>query len=335
MLKTTVKAIIEALAVGDALGMPTEFITRNDIKSRFGLIDKLLDPSVSWLHSNLEYASITDDTEQNLYMIEAYCSEKEITVKNTAEYLLRWVRETHADVKKYIGPSSLEALKYIEAGKDPIESGKNGTTCGGVMRTPAAVLCSRINNENEIKQAVQNCCIPTHNTSTAIEAAMAYAFALRGALSEKSMDEIIDAAVQGAEEGKKTVGYEMCAPSIAARIRHLQKISADIKEVDDYLDFIYYVFGTGLESVDVCTAVLGIFMFAGKDVWLSVRMGASIGGDTDTIAALSGALCAAYSGSHNIPKDLLSDVIRVNRLDTENIADRIISLQEEIKDLSE
>jgi len=50
-------------------------------------------------------------------------------------------------------------------------------------------------------------------------------------------------------------------------------------------------------------------------VWLALRMGASVGGDTDTIAALSGALCAAYAGGHNIPGPILEEALRVNNLD--------------------
>lgn len=331
MFKNTAKAVIEALAVGDALGMPTEFMTRNEIKSVYGMVDKFLDPSVSWIHSNLEYASVTDDTEQNLYLIDAYCHDKTITVQNTAEHLLRWVRETHADEKKYIGPSSLKALKDIEGGGDPFQAGKSGTTCGGVMRTPAAVLCSRISDEHSLMQSVLNCCIPTHNTSIAIEAAMSYAFAIREALLGKSLDEVINAAMVGGEKGKKMACPEVCAPSIAARIKYLKELSNDLKDIDAYLDFIYDVFGAGIESADVCAAVLGIFLYAKRDVWLAVKMGASIGGDTDTIAALSGALCAAYSGSHNIPGNLVKEVIGVNKLDIDGTADRVNNLQEALK----
>ena len=56
---------LEAFAVGDALGMPTEFMTQEAIKSKFGLVEKLIDPSVSQIHTNLKKGQITDDTEQN------------------------------------------------------------------------------------------------------------------------------------------------------------------------------------------------------------------------------------------------------------------------------
>ena len=56
-------------------------------------------------------------------------------------------------------------------------------------------------------------------------------------------------------------------------------------------------------------------------------MGASIGGDPDTIAALAGALSAAYALSHgqslNIPKAIVSEVLENNKLDFDRLAERL------------
>ena len=67
-----VRAAFTALAVGDAVGMPTEFMTRQAIKARFSSVDTLLRPDQGEKHANLPYASVTDDTEQNLYLLRAY-----------------------------------------------------------------------------------------------------------------------------------------------------------------------------------------------------------------------------------------------------------------------
>lgn len=87
--------------------------------------------------------------------------------------------------------------------------------------------------------------------------------------------------------------------------------------------FLYDVLGTGLESWDVCGAVFGIFLFARDEPWLALRMGASIGGDTDTIAALAGSLCAARIGRHGIPAAIVTRVKEANGLDLEAYARRI------------
>ena len=61
---TVLKSVLEALAVGDALGMPSEFMTQSDIDQIYPEINGLLDPSKSYTHFELPYGSVTDDTEQ-------------------------------------------------------------------------------------------------------------------------------------------------------------------------------------------------------------------------------------------------------------------------------
>ncbi|NLY19582.1 MAG: hypothetical protein GX045_11805 [Clostridiaceae bacterium] len=320
MNQKTIKSVLESLAVGDAAGMPTEFMTRQQIKERFGSVDRLIPPEQSLTHSNLKFASVTDDTEQNVYLINEYCKKGRIDVKETALCLLRWAKETDAEGIKYIGPSSLKALKSIEEGEDPHKTGINGTTCGGIMRTPAAVICTPGNDMESLVNNVLNCLISTHNTSTALEAAMAYAFALKKAFEGADPDEITAAALTGAKTGMEKAPYRMCAASSADRIKYLQEILPGFKTGDELLDFLYNIYGTGLESEDICPAVFGIFLYAKDDVWLAIRLGASAGGDTDTIAALGAVLCCAFAKRHNIPENVLSAVIRENNLDFEKLS---------------
>ena len=51
--------------------------------------------------------------------------------------------------------------------------------------------------------------------------------------------------------------------------------------------------------------------------------GASMGGDTDTIAALAGALCAAFAGRHNIPAEIQNMVLETNHLDLEQLSQSV------------
>jgi len=310
-----IRAVLEAIAVGDAVGMPTEFMTRQQIKEVFGQVNGLLPPELSLTHNNLSFAQVTDDTEQNIYLIKEYCRRGRIDVNETALCLLRWVRETDAVEKKYIGPSSLKALKLVAEGADPHKTGINGTTCGGIMRIPSAVLCTGTKSEEALIENVLSCCIPTHNTSTALEAAMAYAFAMKTAFENVSLDLVIDAALEGAAAGMEHAPYRMCAASSAERIKYLKQIMPGFQTHAELLDFIYNIYGTGLESEDICAAVFGIFLCAKDDVWLAIKLAASLGGDTDTVAALSGALCCAYAKRHNIPFEVLTAVADKNQLD--------------------
>lgn len=315
-----IAAVLEAIAVGDAVGMPTEFMTRRQIRDIYGQIDGLPSPELSLTHNNLKYAQVTDDTEQNIYLIREYCKTGRIDVNGTALCLLRWVRETDAAGKKYIGPSSLKALELVAEGEDPYKTGLKGTTCGGIMRIPSAVLCTGDKNRETLINNVLNCCIPTHNTSTALEAATAYALALRTAFEAVSADTVIASALEGAAAGIENAPYRMCAASSAERIRYLRQLVPGFKTGDGLLDFLFDIFGTGLESEDICPAVFGIFLYARDDAWLAIRLAASMGGDTDTVAALSGALCCAFAKGHNIPCSVLTAVKAANQLDFSSLS---------------
>ena len=320
---SVLKSVLEALACGDALGMPTEFMTQKDIDRIFPVIDDLLDPSKSYTHFELPFASVTDDTEQNFYLARAYVDAGVITVENSADALSRWIVECDAVAKKYIGPSSMRALNAIQNGVSPMEAGRNGTTNGGIMRTPSLVLCAGNGDEQHLLHCIRMGCIPTHHTSQAISAAAAYGFALRAALDGKEIPEILEAAERGAKLGYESMDYVAAAPDCISR---LKKVMEDLKEdsSDERIrHLLYYVYGCGLESIDAFTVTMTVFLAKGKDVFGALKLCASLGGDTDTVGALTGALCAAYAGGHNIPAELLETVVEKNHLDIEEVAQKI------------
>lgn len=304
-------AVWQAFAVGDALGMPTEFMTPEDIRKEVGGLPKGLIPAkLSYNHGDLPTGSVTDDTEQNLYLYAEALRRGGMTPEGTVASLKAWINETDAEKKRYIGPSSLKALRSIEEGVAPEEAGMGGTTCGGMMRTLAAWLWNTQQTEEELAESIRVSLVPTHNTSEALEAAGAYGFALRAAWLGADMDGIFEAAVRGGESLMARAPYRACAPSSVARLLEARRLQLDGEELSRKL---FYEWGTGLPSADVCGACFALFAFAGKDVWLAIRMAAVLGGDTDTIAALAGALCAAYADGHNIPEAVTAAVMDVNR----------------------
>ena len=162
-----VDAALLAFACGDALGMATEFMTREQIGAAFpDGVDRLLRAEDSQNHSDLIPGSVTDDTEQVAYLLSCYREKGCVTVNDTVDSLLAWIRETGAVEKKYIGPSSLKALTAIENGADPQYAG-TGTTCGGIMRTPAAVCFDPDQTLDQLLVNIQRALLPTHNTSEA------------------------------------------------------------------------------------------------------------------------------------------------------------------------
>ena len=144
-----------------------------------------------------------------------------------------------------------------------------------------------------------------------LEAAGAYGFALRAALDGGSRKEILAEAIRGANRLIALAPEINCAPSSAVRVKAMYSLAAT-HSPEHLLDTLYNLYGTGLPSADVCGAAFAIFFSARDDVWKALRMGASIGGDTDTIASLAGALCCAFAGGHNIPDAVVGSVFSSN-----------------------
>ena len=83
-------------ACGDAVGKATEFMTPQDIASVFGRITAMPDISKSITHSDLPLYAVTDDTEQNLWLLRRYLKDKAVTIENTVDELLKWIDGTDA-----------------------------------------------------------------------------------------------------------------------------------------------------------------------------------------------------------------------------------------------
>lgn len=325
------RGILTAYSVGDAMGMPTEFMTRAEIRSKFGMVERLLEPEESRNHPTIPKGSITDDTEQLVALLDEYAARGRVDANDTARRLLRWMRESGAIEKRYIGPSSKAALESIESGTPVEKAGLGGTTCGGVMRSPAAVLFAEAHGL-PLAACVRACLVPTHFSALALGPAMAYACALRAAMRGEGVDRILLEAEAGEADGARLAPYPQCGPSTVARARTFGERAASFAgadtDTDVALDFIYSVLGTTLASADVAAATLCLFIVAKTDVWLAIRMGASIGGDTDTIAALAGALCAAHALARGIeltiPEAIVLEVLARNNLDFDPLINRLL-----------
>ena len=323
MNKAIVKAFLEAFAVGDAYGKATEQCTRQEIEARYDRVETLLTPEESLTHEDLFHGQVTDDTEQVVYLIRAYHEKGCITPYDTAMALLRWVNETDA-ANKYIGANSLNALRSIAEGADVTRTGLNGITCGGMMRTPAAVFMSR---EEELVQSVVNCLMPTHYTGVAIESAMCYAYAMRAALKGCDLQTILEEACIGAEVGKpygSQLRVAAAAPSCAARIRFLSRMLPTLESEQELKAFLYDVLGTTQASCDCCAAAFALLIWAKEDVHLAIRLATEMGGDTDTIACLAAGLCMLYAGGHNLPEDMVQLVSCANKLDFDELAGMVM-----------
>ena len=301
-------------ACGDAVGKATEFMTPQDIKSVFGHITSMPDIAKSITHGDLPQYSVTDDTEQNLWLLRRYLKDGDVTIGNTVDELLKWIDGTDAVGKHYIGPSSLKALQGIQNGEDPLKAGINGTTCGGIMRVPAAVFASRL-LKLDMDRCIYNALVCTHNNSIALESAYAYAYALSYALDKPgcSVKELLDKAKEGCRTGLSKAPWISAGASLLDRLIFIEKLALRKNDEEAFKLFLYGVMGTGLPSYETAGAVFALLLYSDDPVRI-IFLASELGGDTDTIGALACSLAAMRNTEAKLPEEIEKPVLEYNRI---------------------
>ena len=78
------------VAVGDALGMPTEGYTAREISSKFGMIRVMMPAPEGHFHSGLCAGQFTDDTEETLILAESIIEADGFSPDRFAKKLTAW-----------------------------------------------------------------------------------------------------------------------------------------------------------------------------------------------------------------------------------------------------
>ena len=142
-----------------------------------------------------------------------------------------------------------------------------------------------------------------------------------GAGLAEALDAGERAAAVGAHRGHWTAGGE-----IAARIRWARQWMRAL-DADAVPDAVSQVIGTSVASQESVVAAFALAEVLGDDPAAALRLAAELGGDTDTVAAICGAMLGAVHGVGGIPADLVDTVLRVNRLDLGPLVDELLALR--------
>ncbi len=317
---------LAGMAIGDALGMPSQTLSRPEIVQHYGEITTYVAPFPDHPVSHgLQAAQVTDDTEQAILLAQRLVKDgDEFDEAQWAQDLLDWERDVHArGLRDLLGPSSKAALAAMLNGEPASETGRNGTTNGAAMRiTPVGVAC-RCEPMSDFLDRVELACRMTHNTGEAIAAAAAVATVVSCGVDGFDFEAALGPALDAAEQGQKR-GY----PVGEAKMR--RRISDALDLADQGLpeaDFAQAV-GTSVASFESVPAAFGIARMAAGDVWKAARIAANIGDDTDTIGAIAGAMTGACTGIEAIAPAVLAPVRAANSLPIEAIAEQLLSLRD-------
>lgn len=318
------------LVIGDCMGMPTEFMTPEDIRNCYGYVESLVEPGKNHIHNDMSRGMITDDSEVTIEIIKEIVRNKKIDMIGTVNALKNWAIEKDIFNKSYLGPNSAKAIKKLLEGADPAETGKYSTTIGAAMRATPAGLFNAGNIEKAINDA-EILSIPTHGTSIAISGAACIAAAIAAALSDDiSIDSIIKAASYGACEGEKR-GINIPDASVSKRLELALKITENEVSLKKSAEILYQYIGCNMETNELVPVIITLFYKSNGNMMDAIKTAVNMGGDTDTIGALAGALCGAFTGTKFMDKEILKEIEKINQINIKEICTRFVQSIKEAK----
>jgi ADP-ribosylglycohydrolase len=328
---STVSAALGALrgvALGDALGAPTQSWDRATIVARFGsLIPSFVDADADHPYAaGLSAGHVTDDTEQSVLVAELLLrGNGAVSTDALATMLLSWEKSVvQRGLRDLLGPSTKKALDAWRSGVAPGETGLTGVTNGAAMRvTPVGIATEPV--RGIVVDRVVMVSGLTHRTDVALGAAGFIAATVSALVDGQTWSDATAWALTVADEcslqGVTTTGRK-----IVEALDEALRVPNGLG-VDALIEWVTQRFGVDVRAVASVPAAVAIATAAGNTPWEAVRIGASAGDDTDTMASLIGALVGARHGSDAFPPDAVAFVEKTNTLDLEGLAQRLITLR--------
>lgn len=318
-----IKGIIIGCSFGDALGMPTEAFTQEKVKKMYpdGVKTFIDSPPNNFIGRVMPAGSVTDDTINTIFVLDSLVENKgKINADDFVKKLLRWM-DSSDNWKNVMGPSTAKALVSIQNGTPIEKAGIFGTTNGASMKISPIGIISNYNNLNDLVNNVYQICLPTHNTKIAIQCASAIA-AIISYVSEggKNLDFIWELSMQVLKVSEN-YGFDMPSSSLGYKISHAKDIIENSSK-EHSLKRLYNEIGPGFESVEFLPIVLAIITLSKGDPKEAAIISANYGGDTDTIGAISTAICGGMNP--NFDSGDIELLEKVNEYNFEEVSRKIL-----------
>ena len=208
------------LAAGDAIGMPTQCLSAEQITAQYGRIGGFVAANDEQpIAPGMPAGSVTDDTEQALLVAElTIAGGGSVDVHELARRLIDWeARMIARGSLDLLGPSTKAALRSLQQGVAPEMAGADGSTNGAAMRI--APLGIAHPPGTQLIAAVQQASLVTHNTNIGISGAVAVAAVISELLSGQQLTAALDSAVQLAEAAESR-GNWVPGATVVTRFRH-------------------------------------------------------------------------------------------------------------------
>lgn len=319
---------LSGLALGDALGMPTQSMSPQRIVATYGELTGLVDASADQpIAPSMPAGSITDDTEQALIVAELLVGGLgHIDPHDFACRLLEWEDDMIArGSQDLLGPSTKLALEQVRAGADINATGTTGTTNGAAMRVCAIGVATPSTNPKLLAERTYESCQVTHKTTQGIQSATLVAAAISAGIDGFEVRAAIDWSL-AMVEALKICGSWSPRADVVARTRAALSFINETDDVYFRRNLINQV-GTSVEANESIPAAFALAARWEKDPTRALIEAATLGGDTDTIGAIAGAILGAACGASALPADMCQQVSGVSGLDLPAVTKALLNLR--------
>lgn len=307
-IRNKVGGCIYGMALGDAMGMPSELWSRKRINKFFpdGIKELLDGPKENDIACNYNKGQFTDDTSQALIILDSIGkNDFQVLKSDIAKRFIQWAEKENAFENNILGPTSKLALASIMENKDPIDVTSKALSNGSAMRI-APIGCLFLPEEKEkLVNFVYEVSSVTHSSDIAIAGASIIAQAVSTAICYDDFDRIINDVFE-----VEKIALEKGADTYSAKISERIKIGIGLakkheNDKEKFSQSIYDIVGSGVSLIESVPAAISIAYFC-KDPNKSAIMCANLGGDTDTIGAMATSICGAYRGLDSINEEYIT-----------------------------
>jgi len=299
ILKSKYRGCMLGVAIGDALGKQNEGLGRSGILER-GFITDYAKAQAGCPGEYLEAGEYTDDTEQMLLLAISLVECNGFNGEDFAKRIARWGEDTMKNSfrKNLIGPSSSAAIKKLVSGTGWRESGSAIPSCGSAMRVAPLGLFYRTLDEVEENAVLSS--LPTHKSDAAIAGAVAVAVAVRCAVLGMDCRDIIREASQRASKYDAGLG---------------EKIEVSYMKRESEPDDAFSELGTSYLVNETVPSAFYCFSRHSGNPGKAITEAVNAGGDTDSIACITGALSGAVNGAGALPEKWVKGLFNCGKVE--------------------
>ena len=283
-------------AIGDALGMPFEGLSRERIESEHGWVDHYYPLVGDDGNEAMRAGEVTGDTEMSLCLLEGLISAGGFVDPEAVG--IRLIKMLSGPVGSRIGPTTRLAIERMDESGN-YQAGASGDWLpgnGAATRIASLGLLHSVGSFNPevFTREIMRAGLITHHDLTSLNGALAMAYAVHLLAVERIPPEML------ADEVAAFIDED----EVARRIRMAGRLVPRGSQRDVDLDSLEQI-GTSCYVAESVAAAIYCFACHPDDFRAAVLTAVNAGGDADTIASMTGALSGVHLGAKRIPSDLV------------------------------